>query len=78
MTEKELELEFDRKYENGDFDDQQILDDDLPDFKDKWISEQETKEAFKEIDEASVDVVNALAHHKSLMGVITEAIKKTK
>ena len=38
--EAELEAEFDRKYEAGDFDDQMILDDDLPDFKDKWISEQ--------------------------------------
>ena len=39
-TEEELDAEFDKKYQNGDFDDQMILDDDLPDFKDKWISEQ--------------------------------------
>lgn len=40
MTEEELEAEFDRKYAAGDFDDQMILDDDLPDFRDNWISEQ--------------------------------------
>lgn len=38
-SEEELSLEFDKKYENGDFDDRQILDDDLPDFKDNWIAE---------------------------------------
>ena len=38
----------------------------------------EARESFEEIDEASVGIVNALSHHKSLMGVITEAIKKTK
>lgn len=36
---KELSQEFDRKYANGDFADKMILDDDLPDFKDNWISE---------------------------------------
>ena len=37
---EELEAEFSAKYANGDFDDQMILDDSLPDFKDNWISEQ--------------------------------------
>jgi len=38
--EEQLSQEFDKKYANGDFADQQILDDDLPDFKDAWIGEQ--------------------------------------
>ena len=37
--ESELEKEFDKKYANGDFDDQMILDDDLPDFRENWIAE---------------------------------------
>ena len=38
-TELELEAEFDQKYANGDFDDQMWLDDELPDRKDAWITE---------------------------------------
>ena len=39
-TEEQLEAEFDKKYANGDFDDQMWLNDELPDRKDAWISEQ--------------------------------------
>ena len=38
----------------------------------------EAREAFEEIDQASLDTVNALANHKAITNVITEGIKKTK
>ena len=35
----------------------------------------EQREAFEELDQASLDTVNALANHKAIMKVINKAIK---
>ena len=49
-----FEEEFCRKYENGDFDDRMILDDDLPDTQDNYVVEMISKKE-RELEKNATD-----------------------